>query len=555
MSSKKLRKYLAYYRKTLRDDPENIEARLRLAALFREMGRERHAIEEYGTAAKLLASEGLPLEAIAACKAILELDATHQETQFFLARLYAQVPEATGDSVRVAKPLEPPPQRRGQDSEQGSSPKAGGEVASKGRSEQKSTSTQWPAAGESESSGRDKPVRSMRPTTSVAEQAPAASSAELRSGDGGRPLNGRGERTKVQTPIDQRALRDQSIPENDRETIELGVFDMDSLGLDESSADWDDLKMPEDVEEPQTQEFELSEKPASSNGVRCERREFRVSTLPRIPLFSQLPREVFVEVLDAMELERVDAGTEILEPGDPASRLYVVVDGQVRVEKDRIDGRTIELATMGEGEIFGEFRLLTGKGGWARVVAKTDVELLMVSDEVIYRLGRRYPELWDALWSFYYDRMLNNAMASSRIFGTLNVEERQLLVPHFELTELPAESVLFSKGQVVDEMSLVVIGSVRVEVPDGRGGWKLVDTLDEGAFLGVSPCAEEMPAPATVTARTDVVLYQMQGSIFRELMYGLPEVEEAVRDVVRARLARTTRLQRLGDTASVSDLV
>ena len=105
MSSDKLRKYLAYYQKTLRDDPENIEARLRLAALFREMGQIAHAIDEYVTASKLLAAQGLPLEAIAACKAVLELDPSHTEVQFFLARLFAQAPDAAGRNARVARPI------------------------------------------------------------------------------------------------------------------------------------------------------------------------------------------------------------------------------------------------------------------------------------------------------------------------------------------------------------------------------------------------------------------------------------------------------------------
>ena len=105
MASDKLRKYLAYYQKVLREDPENIEARLRLAAIFREMGRKNHAVEEYSTASKLLARVGLPLEAIAACKAVLELDHTQTESQFFLARLYAQVP-ASG--ARIAQPLAGP---------------------------------------------------------------------------------------------------------------------------------------------------------------------------------------------------------------------------------------------------------------------------------------------------------------------------------------------------------------------------------------------------------------------------------------------------------------
>lgn len=108
MASEKLKKYLAYYQKTLRDDPENIEARLRLAALFREMGNIAHAIEEYVTASKLLAAQGLPLEAIAACKAVLELDPTHTEVQLFLARLFAQAPDAAGAGARIARPVATP---------------------------------------------------------------------------------------------------------------------------------------------------------------------------------------------------------------------------------------------------------------------------------------------------------------------------------------------------------------------------------------------------------------------------------------------------------------
>ena len=104
MSSEKLRKYLAYYQRVLKAEPENIEARLRLAAIFREMGKEAHAVEEYVAASKLLAKEGLPLEAIAACKAVLELEPNHTEIQYFLARLFAQVPDAMGNSARVARP-------------------------------------------------------------------------------------------------------------------------------------------------------------------------------------------------------------------------------------------------------------------------------------------------------------------------------------------------------------------------------------------------------------------------------------------------------------------
>lgn len=533
MSSDKLRKYLSYYRKTLNEEPENIEARLRLAALFREMGRQTHAIEEYGTAAKLLASEGLPLEAIAACKAILELDPSHQETQLFLAKLYAEVPEATDESVRVARPLESGADGRSE----GPPGMLEGGLPEDFEAAGAAITLEEPkdGAGEEQSVVEPSEADEDRPTTQVERpEVPAEHTVP-------EP----GETTRVQSRQQQEKLRHQAVEEEDRQSIELDVFEMESLGLDESSENWDELEAFDEVDEPDTREVQPLD--GEDDEASTARREFRISRLPNIPLFSQLPREVFVEVLDAMELEELSAETEILDPDDPASCLYIVVRGRVRVQKEKMGGEARNLATMGEGEVFGEFRLLTGRGGRASVVAETDVQLLAVSDEVVYRLGEKYPELWDVLWSFYHERMLNHALATNPLFETLDRDERQLVVEHFDQGELGAEQALFERGDSVGELSLIVRGSVRVEVPEEDGDreeddWKIVDTLREGAFVGVSPCALEEPATATVRARTDVVLYRMEGKVFRELMYGLPAVGEAVRELIDVRQARTPPL-------------
>ena len=574
MSSDKLRKYLAYYRKTLSEEPENIEARLRLAALFREMERPTHAIEEYGTAAKLLASEGLPLEAIAACKAILELDPSHKETQFFLARLYARVPEATGNSVRVAQPVDPeavtgsdlavpvatdstpPEDRKGATQSDAAEPAITLE-------RRKSKNPQLEATVEGEyrdvvdldvDDSQGAPMDG--PTLEMEAQDRDAVPREGYNGSGAvAGVDDDGQDTRLQHPEHQAALRDESIPEtipeDDRQTIELGVFDLDSLELEErETGQWRHLKFLDQVDEPDTQEVDLGERDTlEADGM--AKREFRISALPRIPLFSQLPRKVFVEVLDAMEHERYPASTEVLRPGDPAGCLYVIVSGRARIEKDFVDGRTKKLAILGEGEIFGEFRLLTGRGDWARVVAETELELLVVRDEVIYRIGREYPKLWQVMWSFYYRRMLNHAMASSTIFEMLNREERELVCRHFELDELGADQTFFECGDEVDFLALIVRGTVSIEVPDGDDS-RVVDTLKAGAFLGVGPCAQEAPVTATARTETDVVFYRMPGTIFRELMYGLPEVAEAVRGVVEVRLARTSSLN---DDPTVTDRI
>lgn len=581
MSSNKVRKYLAYYRKKLNEDPENIEARLRLAALFRDMGRTSHAIEEYGTAAKLLASDGLPLEAIAACKAILELDPSHQDTQLFLAKLYAEVPSATNDTVRVARPVETEQTSRA--AKANGAADGGTDGAEEPDSDEFRITLEEPKAARER---RRNKTREMAPedapmpisvgddeaataTAAADELAPFSDPSDLAkkhppigsdydddtdSRSAIRPTDPSEHRradasstreiTQVQVPNPGSERRRQT-REDDRQTFEVDVFEMESLDLEElATGEWENLEVLEGLEEPENGRFGTPRELAAAlegGDASSVEREFRVSALPRIPLFSQLPRKVFVDVLNGMEVDDAEEGDEILSPDDPASCLYVIVKGRVRVEKERPDGTILKLATMGEGQVFGEFRLLTGKGGRARVVAESDVELLAVSDEEIYRIGERHPEMWDVLWSFYYGRMLNHALASSEVFQTLNREERELVADHFELQELTAEEVLFERGEDVNELSLVVSGSVQVEIPDDRGR-QVVDVLEEGAFVGLSPCAREVPATATVRARTYVVLYKLHGEVFRELMYGLPEVAQAVREIVEHRQARTPSL-------------
>ncbi|TXD32358.1 cyclic nucleotide-binding domain-containing protein [Lujinxingia vulgaris] len=547
MSNPRLRKYLAYYQRTLSEEPENIEARLRLAALFCEMGRLRHAIEEYGTAAKLLAAAGLPLEAIAACKAILEMDATHTETQFFLARLYAQAPEATGHVARVARPVDgavrraqptPVPGDRAalsSESPRGTWPRDGSGVRVQALSEKEADEVR---RGQTSAITLGRPKSSPRmaaPSPSPADPAPDVHREATRQAPAHRATDD-GDVTRVDRP------RFEETSSQADSTFQVRVFEWEGLALDEESdSRWEALRAFDAIDEPPT--LELREEDA---GQLIEERHVRRSELPAIPLFSQLPADAFVEALRVMEHRQVAPGTVLASPDDPKVCLYVIIKGCVRVEKSLVDGRTVFLARLGEGEVFGEFRLLTGRDGMARVIAEEGLEVLAVRDDVVYQLGRRFPEVWDVLWGFYYARMLNNLLASSAIFGGLSPEQREVLGRHFQMREWVAGQALFERGQHVERLSLVVSGSVEVEVVGRRGQREVVDTLEEGAFLGVTPCALLSEAGATVRARTDVIVLELSAAIFRDLLSKVASVGDAVREEVALRKERSRQARARG---------
>ena len=75
-----MQEHIAYYRRLIAKDPQNIDAHLRLGAIWRQEGLIEDAVRAYNSAARLLAQGGLDLEAIAACRAVFELDSNHLET-------------------------------------------------------------------------------------------------------------------------------------------------------------------------------------------------------------------------------------------------------------------------------------------------------------------------------------------------------------------------------------------------------------------------------------------------------------------------------------------
>ena len=572
MASDKLRKYLAYYQKVLKEDPENIEARLRLAAIFREMGRTSHAVDEYVTASKLLAKDGLPLEAIAACKAVLELEPSHSEIQYFLARLFAQVPEAAGNAARIAQPLGDAAEANLRKTARASAvaqpieltrPKSGAHRDASDTRNVDVLAEVWEPSKGATRPGRafaDVPElhdfqlieddEDSEVTVDQAEEldalddtaprpAPALSrldEALTVEADAIDPSERPGSRrpsalTATQDVDASDILASMQGDAEGVESFEVGVFDMESLRLDEGSDGFEpDFLVGLDT--PGSSELD-----DSPSGITTGPAVLHVNRadLPEIPLFSQLKPQAFMELLRIIDLQRLPAGTAVTEPGRGPNTLYVVVRGSARVTRI-VDDHEVELATMGEGDFFGEFRLLTGRDGAATVRAKSDLELLAIGEDVLNRVADGNPEIWDVLWDFYYARMLNNLLAASEMFRPLAPEERVALGERFAMREVVGGELLLARGARCEHLYLVLAGEVCVE-RDLGGITEELATMREGEFFGVASSLSEEPYPADVRARRDTMLLGLPAADFQRLHDGNQRVASAVQKVIRSRRA------------------
>ncbi len=101
--------------------------------------------------------------------------------------------------------------------------------------------------------------------------------------------------------------------------------------------------------------------------------------LQKVPLFSKLSYEETQALAGVSHLEQKPAGHVIVEQDSLGSGLYIIRQGSARVRRhDRLTGETKDLATLGEGELFGEMSLIEDQMVSADVVAVTPIELLHV---------------------------------------------------------------------------------------------------------------------------------------------------------------------------------
>ena len=107
--------------------------------------------------------------------------------------------------------------------------------------------------------------------------------------------------------------------------------------------------------------------------------------LRQAPLFSALDDEAATALSASMAETRLHRGDVLFHEGDSGDRLYIVLDGKVKLGRSAADGRENLLAVMGPGQMFGELSLFDPGPRSATVTAVTDATFASLSHEDLLR--------------------------------------------------------------------------------------------------------------------------------------------------------------------------
>ena len=121
-----------------------------------------------------------------------------------------------------------------------------------------------------------------------------------------------------------------------------------------------------------------------------------VERLSAVDIFAPLSVEETGMLAQAAVRHVFAPGELVIRAGDPGSSMFVVHNGRVRVQVNE-NGRPRTVATLNEGDFFGEMALFTGEPRTANVVALEETEVLEIGFAAMKQVFDTNPNLVESL--------------------------------------------------------------------------------------------------------------------------------------------------------------
>lgn len=191
------------------------------------------------------------------------------------------------------------------------------------------------------------------------------------------------------------------------------------------------------------------------------------AVLARTAIFQDVDPDAMSALEGELEWITFRRDHTVFTEGEPGDRLYVLVEGKVKIGKRSADGRESLIAVMGPGETFGELALFDPGPRTATVTTLTEVRVAAVarhalsgwiserpeiSEQLLRVLARRLrrtnDDLCDMIFTDVPGRVAKQLLDLAKRFG--KTEGDVLRVDH-ELTQLELAQLVGSSRETINK--------------------------------------------------------------------------------------------------------
>ncbi len=154
-------------------------------------------------------------------------------------------------------------------------------------------------------------------------------------------------------------------------------------------------------------------------------------------LFKALDERTQANLVSISNVLHLEDNQNLFCKGDVADGVYIIIEGTVRIEIISFNGKTVHLATLGKGSVFGELAVLDKRGRTADARACGPAAILKIDDKNFLSLAET-----NSAFSF---ALLNDVVEKLRCTD-LQIENRAFLpligrISHFLLSYTTAASM------------------------------------------------------------------------------------------------------------------
>ncbi|SPR01807.1 Cyclic nucleotide-binding domain-containing protein [Plasmodiophora brassicae] len=234
----------------------------------------------------------------------------------------------------------------------------------------------------------------------------------------------------------------------------------------------------------------------------------------------------------------------VFTQGSTGDAFYLIVAGSVEVTSVSAHDTIATLATLTEGDWFGEISLIMDTKRTATVTTLEPSVFLKLTKERFQKVMAIAPHLARRIRQRLHMRTsewLKNLPFFSGIKENKPWSKLGLLGSQFKFRECVTGEVVCQQGQRDDRtFYLIVLGKVRVTILDDGKPVEL-DTLGECQWFGEIALLNDTPRTATVTCVEPTLLCYLTLACFEKFMDIAPELRQTMSCLVAQRTSNTLR--------------
>jgi CRP-like cAMP-binding protein len=256
--------------------------------------------------------------------------------------------------------------------------------------------------------------------------------------------------------------------------------------------------------------------------------------------FPLLNRELVTQITPKVALLTYAPGTTIIRQGDPPDKFYIILKGEVEVVREQSGRDARWLASLTEGNFFGEIGLLQGIPRTATVRAHGEEEVLLMAldREDFLRMVVESDLTSQEIASLMRQRVMRTRLAAT--FPGLSDEVVAKVAAESELVQYTPGVSIMCEGDPAEKFFLLTRGVCDVMSSQSDGEDKVLSQLSAGEYFGEIGLLQGEPQRFTVRAASGgpVEVMELGSATFTTLMAESETANETITEMMYQRLAK-----------------